>query len=60
MRTLVLTRISLFADSAKRMVPPEKTPAFSAIELRKKQIEGKKAALAAKNAGVKPLPFLTG
>ncbi|XP_021754714.1 uncharacterized protein LOC110720020 isoform X2 [Chenopodium quinoa] len=33
------------------MVPPEKTPATSALLLRKKQIEEKKAALAAKNAG---------
>ncbi|XP_021733035.1 uncharacterized protein LOC110699831 [Chenopodium quinoa] len=38
-------------EEAKRMVPPEKTPATSAILLRKKQLEEKKAAMAAKNAG---------
>ncbi|XP_021754715.1 uncharacterized protein LOC110720020 isoform X3 [Chenopodium quinoa] len=41
----------LFAEVAIGMVPPEKTPATSALLLRKKQIEEKKAALAAKNAG---------
>ncbi|XP_021762505.1 arginine and glutamate-rich protein 1-like [Chenopodium quinoa] len=39
------------SEEAKRMVPPEKTPATSAILLRKKQLEEKKAAMAAKNAG---------
>lgn len=42
----------LFAEVAKGMVPPEKTPATSALFLRKKQIEEQKAALAAKNVGV--------
>ncbi|XP_021775229.1 brain acid soluble protein 1-like [Chenopodium quinoa] len=38
-------------EVAKGMVPPKKTPATSALLLRKKQIEEKKVALAAKNAG---------